>query len=261
MENDIDQISVEFNDDDTVNGSFSDSNLYESVYETNHGSSESRDPRVQFNQANDHCNQELEATEYAVYDNGHRERNRIDRFRQNWKKIIVIILSLAITISVALAIKLPMDKTPLPTAMPTVEPTVTTPDISIDKPPDKPTVKPTDIPPEIPTVLSPDISTDIPQDQPTDIPPEIPTAISPDISTDLPPDQSVVPTDKSPGLSTVKPSEIAPVPEKDYTDWETWSECSQSCGQGESVRERKCLRNPCTESILEANECNIRGCE
>ena len=237
MENDIDQISVEFNDDDTVNGSFSDSNLYESVYETNHGSSESRDPRVQFNQANDHCNQELEATEYAVYDNGHRERNRIDRFRQNWKKIIVIILSLAITISVALAIKLPMDKTPLPTAMPTVEPTVTTPDISIDKPPDKPTVKP------------------------TDIPPEIPTAISPDISTDLPPDQSVVPTDKSPGLSTVKPSEIAPVPEKDYTDWETWSECSQSCGQGESVRERKCLRNPCTESILEANECNIRGCE
>ena len=42
METDIDKISIEFNDDDNVNDSFSDSNLYESVYETNHGSSESQ---------------------------------------------------------------------------------------------------------------------------------------------------------------------------------------------------------------------------
>ena len=127
-------------------------------------------------------------------------------------------------------LKSPKDKPVIPTVMPTVKPTVTSPD--------KPTVEPTNILPEIPTVTSPDISTDIPPDQQTDIPTKIPTATSPDIPTVLLPDQST-----------------------DYTDWETWSECSQSCGQGESVRERKCLRNPCTESILEANECNIRGCE
>ena len=275
MENDIDQISVEFNDDELVNDSFSDSNIYESVDETYHGSSDSR---VRVNGTDVNRNQEPESTEYAIYDNSHHQNNSINWLRLHWKKIIVISVALAIAIAVALVLKSPKDKPVIPTVMPTVKPTVTSPD--------KPTVEPTNILPEIPTVTSPDISTDIPPDQqtdiptkistatspdistdmtpdqPTDIPPEIPTVTSPDISTDMTPDQPTdippeIPTATSPDIPTV----LLPDQSTDYTDWETWSECSQSCGQGESVRERKCLRNPCTESILEANECNIRGCE
>ena len=227
MENDIDQISVEFNDDELVNDSFSDSNIYESVAETYHGSS---DPRVRVNETDVNRNQEPETTEYAIYDDGHRQNNCMNLLRLHWKKIIIILFTLAITISVALVLKSPSDNSVITTEIPTNNPT------------DIPTDIPTDMPRDIPT----DISTDIPTDIPRDIPTYIPT---------------YKPTDKPTGPATAEPTTITSVPRNDYTDWEAWSKCSQSCGQGESVRERKCLRNPCTQSLREAIKCNIRGCE
>ena len=97
MENDIDQISVEFNDDEIFNDSFSNSNIYESVCEAHLNSS-----RLPVNELIVKHNQEPESPEYAVYDNGHHQNNRIDYLRLHWKKMIVILLLVAITITVAI---------------------------------------------------------------------------------------------------------------------------------------------------------------
>ena len=236
MENDIDQISVEFNDDEISNDSFSDSNLYESVCET-HGSS-----RLPINELVVKHNQELESLEYAVYDNGHHQNNRMDRLRLHWKKIIVIFLLLAITITVAIVF-----------TQPDSQPSYSLPSITGNVSNDNNTTSILTS-----TAMSTALSTVEPT-RPVNEPNEsnaTSTVFPLEISTTIP----KIPVNE-PTKSEATTISISTLPVNDYTDWETWSQCSQSCGLGDSIRERRCLRSPCIQSLREAIKCNIRGCE
>ena len=77
---------------------------------------------------------------------------------------------------------------------------------------------------------------------------------------------SLLPTSKvNRSETTTKPKITTEIitkttPAYDYTEWGTWSVCSKSCGIGEKVRERNCLKNQCHQFTSETIECIQRGC-
>uniref|UniRef100_A0A158R565 Peptidase M12B domain-containing protein n=1 Tax=Syphacia muris TaxID=451379 RepID=A0A158R565_9BILA len=47
---------------------------------------------------------------------------------------------------------------------------------------------------------------------------------------------------------------------KDYSEWQEWSKCSATCGQGIRERKRLCLSQKCNEKLNETEKCNEAKC-
>ena len=67
------------------------------------------------------------------------------------------------------------------------------------------------------------------------------------------------PTDCKGIISRVVPCELSPCPI--WEIWSEWSSCSQTCGDGQKTRERSCVKNTCTETQVDRNDCKVQECE
>ena len=49
----------------------------------------------------------------------------------------------------------------------------------------------------------------------------------------------------------------ADVPCLQWVAWESWEDCSTTCGAGDRTRLRECLSGGCVGNALQSEECNI----
>ena len=98
----INQISFELNEDEFCDDSFSESSLYDTIDENQ---SISTVPRENVNGIGPEGNRQLvESSQYAVYNNDHRNRPWVEWLKLQRMKIVIIALALVITVSVAVSL-------------------------------------------------------------------------------------------------------------------------------------------------------------
>ena len=44
------------------------------------------------------------------------------------------------------------------------------------------------------------------------------------------------------------------------SQWENWSQCSTTCGNGNKLRQRSCQDGTCPEALFDSTTCFKKGC-
>ena len=236
MNADITQISFEWNGDDEVEDSFSDSNsTYDTVYQAN--TVYQADTVYQaYNSQNSHT--ELTNTlkrrheifgdrEYADY----IAEPKPNCFRLHWKKIITASVIFASIITIPTVVKLVNDSDSNPEVQPNTEITSTSEIISTSD-----IISTTEITSTAETILTTDM-------------------ISTTETVPLSNNKTTTVTDSNQDTTSTTTSS------DDLLQWGIWSECSQSCGNGQKSRKAICVESMDCISDEETSICNLRGCE
>ena len=224
MSDEINQISIRF----------SDSSLYEPVYDPYNTPPNSREP---LNDLDSNQLSEAQSNEYAVYNNSHRERTWFDRFLLHWKKMAALFVLLAISITIGLVVEIPDYEDSILETTTSNDSSAGTQNINTTS------TESTEAGLSTKDILTAQTSFPITYS---------PLLLTPEVN------HSETTTVK-PGTTTGVIAETTPVNE--YTEWGTWSVCSKSCGVGEKVRERNCLKSQCHQLVSETIECIKRGCK
>ena len=253
----INQISVTFENEERPDDSFSDSSLYEPVYNPYSTPPNSMPPRDTINAFDSNEIPKTQSNEYAVYNNSHREQT-ISRFRLHWKKIAAFCVLLAISITVGLVVKMPDNEEKnfevAESNFPSSETqkliiSSTEPSKGVQSTKRELSTKDGYLPARTYATL---ISTSKVNKTTTTAPKKITEA-----TTKSTPDELT--------LAELTPTELTPTTEcihrVDLSQWNNWSQCSKSCGDGDKTRERVCQDGSCSETLLDSIRCNERGCE
>ena len=261
MSDELNQISIQLNDEQVLNDSFSDSSVYESVYEPYETSTKSITRNYNSSTIQ---NQKIDENRYSVYNNNHLNRKWIDWLKLHWRKISGCFLLSAIIISVAVGLESFLSEG-TENYTTTVNPsfTMTTPGILTNG----------TLADESPSTTSPsttNVDTGITHSievTDTTLPTEEtrPTQTTPNQTEPIQtrPNQTR-PSQTQPIQITEEPiqkPESKPSVQRPLEEWGAWTECSQTCGNGLKERTLVCEAKFCSQIRQETTPCNIRGCK